>query len=74
MNVVGNWIGKLRNSEDEIELQDGAGQKMDVVRYSTEGDWALRRKGDAVSWPTHWWAGWKWEDSRRRGWTFVRTH
>jgi hypothetical protein len=59
-NVVGNWTGKLRNNGDEIELQDGVGQTVDNVKFSTEGDWAVRRKGDVYPGKSDWWPGWKW--------------
>ncbi len=59
-NVVGNWTGKLRNSGDTIELHDATGQQVDSVTYANEGDWALRRVGDAYPGQPSWWAGWKW--------------
>lgn len=59
-NVVGNWIGKLRNSADTIQLVDALGQKVASVSYASEGDWALRRAGDPYPGHPTWWNGWKW--------------
>src|SRR6185436_318486 len=44
-NVVGNWIGALSNSREEIDLDDGRGIRMDTVPYADEGDWAVRQRG-----------------------------
>ncbi|HEY5910104.1 MAG TPA: lamin tail domain-containing protein [Verrucomicrobiae bacterium] len=63
LNVVGDWIGKLRNSSDAIELVDALGQKVASVTYASEGDWALRREGDPYPGQTGWWKGWKWSSS-----------
>lgn len=44
-NVVGNWTGRLNNSDEEIRLRDACGQIVDEVRYSDEGEWAIRQRG-----------------------------
>lgn len=43
--VVGGWRGRLSNSGETLELVDAAGERVDLVRYADEGDWALRRRG-----------------------------
>ncbi len=53
-NVVGNWDGRLSNSGEEIELEDASGDRVDLVAYADEGDFALRRP-----WPTDT-RGWEW--------------
>ncbi|MGI8604046.1 MAG: lamin tail domain-containing protein [Verrucomicrobiales bacterium] len=55
--VVGGWTGKLSNSGETIELEDGAGLAIDAVEYSDEGDWALRVRGPLSF--AH--RGWVWE-------------
>ena len=58
--VVGNWTGKLRNSGEEIQLVDEQGQPVNAVEYSNEGNWALRRSGEAYPGHPEWWRGWQW--------------
>jgi len=43
--VVGGWEGRLSNSGETLVLVNAAGEKVDLVRYADEGDWALRRRG-----------------------------
>ncbi|MGZ8899958.1 MAG: lamin tail domain-containing protein, partial [Limisphaerales bacterium] len=43
-NGVGNWIGSLSNSREDIDLDDAAGNRVDSVRYADEGDWAVRQR------------------------------
>jgi hypothetical protein len=43
--VLGNWTGRLNNSDEEIELQDASGNVVDRVHYADEGDWANRISG-----------------------------
>ncbi|MCB1095264.1 MAG: lamin tail domain-containing protein [Verrucomicrobiae bacterium] len=45
--VLGSWKGTLSNSGEEIELEDADGKKVDAVRYSDGGDWAMRQPGSA---------------------------
>lgn len=59
-NVVGNWVGQLSNSGETIELTDALGREVDSVTYFSEGDWALRRIGDAFPGQPTWWRGWQW--------------
>ena len=59
-NVVGPWLGKLRNSGEKIALLDAAGEVVDEVEYADEGDWAIRARG--VS------------DRGHEGWTWVAAH
>ncbi|MGI9241084.1 MAG: lamin tail domain-containing protein, partial [Verrucomicrobiales bacterium] len=44
-NVVGPWIGKLRNSGERIALRDASGDLVDEIDYADEGDWAIRERG-----------------------------
>jgi hypothetical protein len=44
-NVIGDWVGRLSNSRDDIALEDAAGHRVDSVEYADEGDWAVRRRG-----------------------------
>ena len=44
-NVVGNWVGRLSNRDEEIELEDAEHQRVDLVHYADEGDWAIRQRG-----------------------------
>jgi hypothetical protein len=58
-NVIGNWSGKLSNSGEKIELEDNFGQLVDAVRYSDEGQWAVRELGPL----DHNHRGWIWSDA-----------
>jgi hypothetical protein len=44
-NVIGPWTGFLNNSSEDIELEDAQGERVDIVEYADEGDWAVRRRG-----------------------------
>jgi hypothetical protein len=43
--VLTNYENKLSDSHDTVELVDAAGQRVDVVPYADEGDWAIRQRG-----------------------------
>lgn len=43
-NVVGNWTGTLRNSGEEIELENASGGTEDSLTYANEGNWGVRRR------------------------------
>ncbi|MFC1569443.1 CotH kinase family protein [bacterium] len=58
-NVIGNWNGKLSNSGERIELEDNSGLTIDEVRYSDEGQWAVRELGPS----DHNHRGWTWSDA-----------
>ena len=47
-NVVGGWTGRLGNSYDSVELEDAQGQRVDLIDYSDQGDWA--RRIETVGW------------------------
>jgi len=42
-NVVGGWLGTLSNNGEGVELENAAGDRVDRVRYATDGDWGIRR-------------------------------
>jgi hypothetical protein len=45
-NVIGNWVGVLSNSRNDIDLDDASGNRIDSVEYADEGDWgAVRTRG-----------------------------
>jgi len=56
-NVVGDWIGRLSNSDDELSLLNAAGEEVDAVNYADSGEWAVRARlsADAVGL-----RGWDW--------------
>ena len=58
--IVGGWTGTLGNNGEDLEIEDAAGNRQDIVRYASQGDWALRRQGDPYPGSTGWWLGWKW--------------
>jgi hypothetical protein len=59
-NVVGNWTGFLNNGDEDIDLDDAAGRRVDSVHYADEGDWAVRRRGPL--------------DNNHRGWKWLAEH
>jgi len=59
-NVVGNWTGRLSNRGEAVEILDDTGVLIDRVRYSDEGDWAVRELGP--------------EDYTHRGWVWSNQH
>lgn len=56
-NVVGGWTGRLSNVRDEVELEDASGNRVDLVEYADQGDWAVR----TLNGPT--WQGWGWSSA-----------
>jgi hypothetical protein len=59
-NVVGEWTGSLNNNGENIELTNPAGEVVDELRYASEGDWAIRRRGPL--------------DRNHRGWVWYSEH
>ena len=59
-NIFGPWVGRLRNSGENITLEDQVGNRIDRVRFADEGDWARRARGPL--------------DNGHRGWTWIATH
>ena len=59
-HVVGNWVGRLSNGGEEIELEDANGNRVDRVFYADSGDFADRRPGPL--------------DFGARGWLWEATH
>jgi hypothetical protein len=52
-NVLGDWIGQLSNTGEDIELVDAQGEAVTSVRYADSGDWAVRQRllvGGQPSW------------------------
>ncbi len=58
-DVVGGWVGKLRNSREKIELANDAGILIDPVTYNDDGNWAQRYLGPVDF--TH--RGWRWSNA-----------
>ncbi|HUT29503.1 MAG TPA: lamin tail domain-containing protein [Sedimentisphaerales bacterium] len=63
VNVVGNWLGKLSNKSECIELVGAAGTRIDQVCYADEGDWSVRLRGPY----DHGHYGWVWSDEHDGG-------
>lgn len=59
-SVAGPWRGSLSNNGEEVSLANAAGQKIDSIRYATQGDWAIRKKGPL--------------DYKHRGWIWFAEH
>ena len=47
-NVVAGWTSKLANNGEQITLRDAAGETVDRVNYSNEGDWGIRTRGEQL--------------------------
>jgi hypothetical protein len=60
-NVIGNWEGILSNTGEEIELENAAGERVDLVAYADEGDWAMRIRSPFFP------QGWTWADDADGG-------
>ncbi len=58
--VIGGWTGSLSNSGETLELSDAAGDRVDRVQYSDQGDWATRVAGPL--------------DNGHRGWDWQALH
>jgi hypothetical protein len=56
-NVVGDWEGRLSNTDDELRLLNEIGEEVDRVAYADSGEWAVRARlsSDAVGL-----RGWDW--------------
>jgi hypothetical protein len=59
-NVVGGWLGHLRNNGETIEILDDTGVMIDRVPYADEGDWMVRELGPV--------------DRGHRGWEWANDH
>src|SRR5881628_742307 len=44
-NVIGGWVNTLSNNGEGVELADATGERVNRVRYATDGDWGTRRRG-----------------------------
>ena len=62
-NVVGGWVGRLRDKGEEIELRNALGSVVNRVRYADEGDWSFREQGPL----DHGHRGWVWNDAHDGG-------
>lgn len=58
-NFVAGWTGTLANGGERIRLRDAAGQLVDQLVYSDEGQWARRERGPLDF--EH--RGWIWSDA-----------
>lgn len=58
-NFVGNWSGRLNNSDESLELTDASGNTVEEVFYADEGDYATRVRGALDN--NH--RGWEWESA-----------
>jgi len=59
-NVVGGWLGHLRNNGETIEILDDTGVMINRVPYADEGDWSVRVLGPV--------------DRGHRGWEWANDH
>src|SRR5204863_6972397 len=59
-NVIGGWVGTLSNSDEDLELVDGAGKEIDGIHYASTGDWSVRTRGLL--------------DRNHQGWTWISGH
>jgi hypothetical protein len=57
-NVIGGWVGRLRDKGEPIEVRDNHDAVVDRVYYSDEGDWSFREQGPL----DHGHRGWIWSD------------
>ena len=57
-NVVGNFTGRLGNSDDRLNLDSPLGDRIDSVHYTDEGEWAMRRFLPADNAPSE--LSWEW--------------
>ena len=46
--MVGGWTGSLANSAETITLETAQGENVNSVRYASEGDWAVRTRGNGA--------------------------
>jgi len=49
-NLVGGWDGHLSNAAEDVELEDADGDRVDLVSYADQGDWADRERSRGVEW------------------------
>lgn len=47
-NVVAGWTPKLANNGEQITLREVTGEIVDRVKYSNEGDWGIRARGEQL--------------------------
>jgi len=57
-NVIGGWVGRLRDKGEPIEIRDDHDAVVNRVYYSDEGDWSFREQGPL----DHGHRGWLWSD------------
>ncbi len=56
-NVVGDWTGRLGNTDDTLRLLNGAGEEVNSVHYADSGEWAVRARASADALGLR---GWDW--------------
>lgn len=55
-NFVGDWVGQLSNTDEDLRLENSSGGVVDEVLYADEGDYAIRVRGPL----DHNHRGWEW--------------
>jgi hypothetical protein len=56
-NVVGNWVGRLSNTDNDLRLLNGLGEEVGRVAFADSGDWAVRARESADAFGLR---GWGW--------------
>ena len=57
-NVVGGWTGRLSNTGEDIELEDANGDRVDIITYAEQGEFAQRQR----------------DPLRPNGWEWIAAH
>ncbi len=56
-NVLGDWVGRLSNTDDELQLLNAIGEEVNRVAYADSGEWAVRARLSADAYGLR---GWDW--------------